>query len=74
MSLESSDAVANYYGAREILGRELKPTTEVAREIKNVSAKDVRKVAIEIFQNKNLNLAIVGPFKGSAKFKKILKL
>jgi hypothetical protein len=37
-----------------------------------VQAKEVQAVAEEIFNFQKANLAIIGPFKESAKFKKIL--
>ena len=74
LGLESSDAFAEYYGFQEILCRPLKTPEEVIKEIKAVSAKDIQKVAKEIFVTKNLNLAIVGPVKEEQNLKKLLKL
>jgi predicted Zn-dependent peptidase len=73
-SLETSDGAAQKYGMREILGLTLKTAEEQAREIRSVTVKDVRTEAKRLFKNKNLNLALVGPFKDKKQFEKILKL
>lgn len=73
LSLESSDDIANFYGGQELLKRELKNAEEKANEIRKVTASQVESMAYEIFQNKNLNLALIGPFKEKAKFLKLLK-
>mgnify|MGYP000476355104 CR=1 FL=1 len=43
------------------------------KEIKKVTAEDIQKMAKVIFKTKNLNLAIIGPFKNEEEFKEILK-
>ena len=43
-------------------------------KIKAVTLEDVRSVVDEIFKEDKLNLAIVGPFKDSEPFKKLLTL
>ena len=73
LSLESSDDIANFYGGQELLKRELKNMEERAREIRKVTASQVQTLAKQIFKNEKLNLALIGPFKDSAKFQKILK-
>jgi predicted Zn-dependent peptidase len=39
-----------------------------------VTADDVMRVAKDIFQNKKLNLAVIGPHKNGEKLRKMLKL
>ncbi len=73
LSLESTDDIANFYGAQEILKKETKTADEKAAQIRKVTAKDVQNVAREIFVNKGLNLALIGPFKTDKEFSKILK-
>jgi len=41
--------------------------------LEKVTSEDVRKVAREIFKDRGLNLALIGPFKNKNKFKEILK-
>jgi predicted Zn-dependent peptidase len=73
LSLESSDDIANFYGGQELLKRELKNAEEKAKEIRKVTAEQIQALAKEIFQDKKLNLALIGPFKDKEKFTKILK-
>ena len=73
LSLESSDDIANFYGGQELLKRELKNAEEKAKEIRKVTASQIQDLAKEVFQNKKLNLALIGPFKDKNKFLKILR-
>ena len=73
LSLESSDDIANFYGGQELLKKEIKSAEEKAKELRAVSAKDIKKLANEIFKDQKLNLALIGPFKEKTKFSKILK-
>ncbi|MFH1582287.1 MAG: pitrilysin family protein [bacterium] len=74
LGLEASDAKAFFYASQEILeGKILKPE-EIFKRIDKVSVNDILKVAKDIFQPKNLNLAIIGPFEEEERFRKLLKL
>jgi len=59
---------------QELMHKEIKTLPEKIKEIKNVSvsAKDIQKVAKIIFQDKKLNLAIVGPIKNKKDISRIL--
>jgi len=74
LSLESTDDIAGFYGAQELLKKEIKTADEKAEEIRKVTSKQIQDLAKEIFKNEKLNLALIGPFKEKAKFSKILKL
>jgi predicted Zn-dependent peptidase len=73
LSLESSDDIANFYGGQELLKREIHKAEEKAEEIRKVTANQIQTLAKEIFEDKKLNLALIGPFKDEARFLKILK-
>lgn len=73
LSLESSDDIANFYGAQELLKKKVVLAEEKAQELRKVTAKDVKDLANKIFVNKNLNLALIGPFKEEKNFLKNLK-
>lgn len=73
LSLEATDDIANFYGSQELLKKELKTLDEKIKSIKKVTSKDISKMAKIIFKTSKLNLAIVGPFKDSTQFSKILK-
>jgi predicted Zn-dependent peptidase len=74
LSLESSDAQANFFGFQEIMKEKIKTPKEMEQEIEKITSTDLSKVAKEVIQNKRLNLAIVGKYKDEARFKKILKV
>lgn len=73
LSLESSDDIANFYGGQELLKREIKSPEEKAKEIRKITASQIQLLAKDIFKNKKLNLALIGPFKEKVRFLKILK-
>src|SRR3989344_652962 len=74
MGLETTDDIARFYVEQEVSTIKLKLPQEIEKEIRKVTAEDVRRVAREIFQNKNLNLAIVGNISDSKRIKKMLSL
>lgn len=73
MSLEATDDIANFYGGQELLKKEIKTLEQKIKDIKSVTVDDIQKMAKLIFKDKNLNLAIIGPYKDSSKFEEILK-
>ena len=73
MSLEATDDIANFYGGQELMKNEIKSLEEKIKEIKKVTSSDIQKMAKLIFKSKNLNLAIIGPFKNGSQFENILK-
>lgn len=73
LSLEATDDIANFYGGQELLKKEIKTLEEKIKEINKVTPADIIKMAKVIFKEKNLNLAIIGPYKENKKFEKILK-
>ncbi len=73
LSLEASDDIANFFGGQELLRGEIKDIEEKTKDIRKVTAKDVQDLARAIFIAKNLNLALIGPFKEKADFVKLLK-
>lgn len=74
MGLESSEDQAVYYGFQELLRQKTKTPQEIIKEIKSVTSSQVQRVAKEVFQNKKMNLAIIGPSKNKKPFEKLLKL
>jgi len=73
LSLESSDDIANFLGSQELLKKEIKNLEEKTKEIREVTAFQIQSLAKEIFKDKKLNLALIGPFKDKSKFTEILK-
>jgi predicted Zn-dependent peptidase len=66
LSLESSDAWANFYGGQEVMGLPLITPREIAKHIESVTADDVRNVARAIVKWNRANLAVIGPFKNKS--------
>jgi predicted Zn-dependent peptidase len=69
LGLESSDNLANWYAKQLTLRNKANTPEEYFKKIEKISAKDIQRVAKEIFVNKGLNLAIIGPHKDGKKFK-----
>ncbi|MDD2732014.1 MAG: pitrilysin family protein [Candidatus Pacebacteria bacterium] len=74
IALETSDNLASFYGIQEILEKRILKPEEIYDKINRISARDVLRVAQEIFKPKNLNLAVIGPFDNKNKFLKLLKI
>lgn len=73
LGLESSDSLASFYGSQEVLKKKIKNSEDLVKEIKAVTAEEVKYVAERIFKNDGLNLAIVGKGRSEKEFKDILK-
>ncbi len=74
LSLEGSDDIAGFYAGQEILRTAgLKTPEEVAKKINAVTAEEIQAVAKDIFKERNLNLAVIGPFKKRS-FRHLLKV
>jgi len=74
LGLEHSDAVANAYAGPILFENKVLTPEEELDKIKKVTLQEVHQVAKEVFDNKKLNLAVIGPFKEEEPFKKILKV
>lgn len=72
LSLEASDAQAIFFASQELLEGKILTPKEKYEKIDKITAEDVQKAAREIFQPKNLNLALIGPHKNKLRFEKIL--
>ncbi len=73
MGLETSDSVADWYHD-EILRQPLKTPADIIKEVQAVTPAQIQKVAKDIFVNKKLNLALVGPKRNLAKLRKVTKI
>ena len=85
IQLEASDNLANYYARQAVLLNtinrnekkdklKIKTPEEFLKIIDKVTAKDIKRVANNIFKNQGLSLALIGPFRDKNKFKKLLRL
>jgi predicted Zn-dependent peptidase len=69
---ESTNFLAEHFGVKYILDRELEPFEEYLKKIDAVTAEDVMAVAKELFKKERYNLQLIGPFKSTTKFEKII--
>lgn len=74
IQLELLDNVAEWYAIQAILRKNILTPDDFFAKIKKITEQDIKKVANSIFMNKNLNFAIIGPFKNGKQFEKILKI
>ncbi|MDD3190608.1 MAG: pitrilysin family protein [Candidatus Pacebacteria bacterium] len=74
ISLESSSSLASFITSQELLNGKILTPKEKFAKINAVTTKDLQRVAKNIFIEKGLNLAIIGPFRDGKKFEKLLKL
>ncbi|MDP2735711.1 MAG: pitrilysin family protein [bacterium] len=72
LSLESSDAKAEFYGIQEILEGRFFTPGELYDKIESVRVSDIARVAQDIFRPKNLSLVVLGPFREKQRFRKLL--
>lgn len=71
LALEDNQVRLDWFLERAAFHKKIETPEEVFKRIDAVSAKDIAKVAMELFQNKSMTLAIIGPYKQDAQFKKI---
>ncbi|MDO8571005.1 MAG: pitrilysin family protein [Candidatus Daviesbacteria bacterium] len=69
---ESTNFLAEYFGVNFVLDREIETFENYLKNIDVVTLEDVQNVARELFQKNRFNLQIIGPFKGTTPFEKIL--
>lgn len=76
LGLESSDSLAEFYGIQDILNKPISNPKEKAKKVKEISARDIKRVANKIFTSNKLNLAIVGNIskKQEKELQKMLKI
>ncbi len=72
LGLETSDALATYYGGQEILQTPIETPEELQKKIYGVKAEEIMDVARFMFTNEKLNLALIGPYKDSTAFSEML--
>ena len=74
LGLETSSALAGFYGDQEIIEKKIAAPEEYEKKIRAVTTEEIQSVARDIFQNNKLNLAVIGPIKDKERFEKILTL
>lgn len=74
MGLEGSDDVVEYLVSQETLRGKIILPKERVKMIERVTAAQVLRVAKDIFQNRKLNLAVIGPHEKKETLERLLKL
>lgn len=74
LKLESSSFIAQFLVSQEVLERKIETPEELMEKIDAVSAEEVQDVARELFINKGLNLALIGPVKDKSRLSSLLNL
>lgn len=72
IDLESSDALAGFFGGQEITKGSVLTPEEMMGKVKSVTKEEVNAVARELFMPENLNLALIGPFENKEEFDELL--
>ena len=72
LRLESPQGTIQYGLRREVLEGEIEEPDDLLRELDKVTAEDVQRVARDLFEDKRLYLAVVGPFDDPAHFERLL--
>lgn len=73
LELEDSEHVADWFGKQQLLLNKISTPEERIKKIMAVTKEDVEKAAKHIFDDKKINLALIGPFKDKTRFTKLLK-
>ena len=68
LELEASDAWANFFGGQEVMHKKIEDTEDIEKKIRKVTAAQVQALAKEIFVDRSLNLALIGPFQDESTF------
>lgn len=74
ISLEASDNLANWYARQAVMDEEVLTPARYFKKTEAVRARDIRRVARDIFVDHGLNLAMIGPHKDRGKFRELLKI
>ncbi|HOX21588.1 MAG TPA: pitrilysin family protein [Candidatus Paceibacterota bacterium] len=75
LGLESSDEYAFFHGSQQLYYKRTFSLNDISRRIDAVNSRMIQNLSRELFQPKNINLAILGPFKkkDELNFRKLLK-
>lgn len=72
LGLESSDALASYYGSQAILHEPIVSAQELIEKINAVTAEEIMAVGKDIIKNEKLNMAVIGPLEDDAPLQQAL--
>ncbi len=73
LRMEDTRAVASWLGGQELLRKEILTVDDVVRIVDAVDAESLQRVARDVFRRDRMNLAVVGPQRGTARLEALLK-
>jgi predicted Zn-dependent peptidase len=73
LDLEDSSHLSSWYAQQELMTGKMLTPEEKHKKIMAITGDDIATVAKDIINLDRASLAIIGPFKNEAKFKKLLK-
>jgi predicted Zn-dependent peptidase len=74
LALEDNQVRLDWFLERAAFYSKIETPEEIFKKIDAVKTSDVQKVSRELFQNKKMTLAVIGPYKSEKEFKKLLKV
>lgn len=74
LSLETSNARAVYAATSLVNLGSIRPPEDILAQIDKVTARDVQRVARDLFKKEKLNLAIIGPHESASALSKLLSV
>lgn len=74
LQFEDSENVVSWYVTQELTTKKILTPEQKIEKLQVVTAKDIDAVSKQLFSTKNINLAIIGPYKDEKEFEKLLKL
>jgi predicted Zn-dependent peptidase len=74
LMLEDNQSRLDWYLESAAFNRNIETPKEYFAKIDKVTARDIQKVANDLFHKNSMTLAIIGPYKKQAPFRKLLKI
>ena len=72
LSLEDTEDINKFFGEEELILEKVITPEYVYKQIDKVNLEEVLRVAKKVFVTKNINLAIIGPYKDQSRFERLL--
>ena len=72
LRMEDTRSVALWLGSQALMRKEMLTVDEVVERIDSITTEDLHQMAKELIVPEHMNMAVVGPFRSSAKFEMLL--
>lgn len=69
LALETTDEVADFIGEQEIFYNKIMQPSDILKKIEKISQNDILKVARDIIRSDKINMAVIGDYDNSNKYK-----